>query len=383
MGQTTTLHEADADDQLRILRVTGGLYPEIMGGMYLHAHSLSKLQAQMGHEVTVLTSDLGDRTLPREEQRDGYTIRRQSEWASPFENSITPELVSTMNRLKDDYDVVHAHSHLYFATNITAALLRLDTTPFVVTNHGVFSQTAPDWFQKYVFLPTVARFTYNSADRVICYTDTDRTRLQKYGVRSDIAVIHNGINCSQFKPIETDPSMNQILFVGRLKKDKGVLNLFNAFLAIADDFPSATLKIVGDGPLYETLVEKRARHELTNRVVLTGALPNEQLPHVYNESAVFVLPSQNEGLPRTVLEAMACETPVVTSDLPQLQTLVDVAGYTVPSQSTTKLRAAIAKLLQSTELRDQMGKTGRERVVSAYSWKDTVRQTVNEYYKML
>jgi len=370
------------NEPLGVLRVVTDLYPEVLGGGALHAHLISKLQAEMGHEVTVLTSDHGDKTLPRREIRDGYVVRRHREWANPFGNSVTPGLVRILADPGDRWDVVHAHSHLYFSTNVAAVLAGLNDVPLIVTNHGLISQTAPDWVQR-VFIPTIARFTFESADRVLCYTETDRDRLRERNVNAPISVIHNGIDCTMFRPEGSGERLKQVLFVGRLNRNKGVDRLFDAFAGLSNDFPNLTLKIVGQGPMHDRLYAKRSHLGLEDRVVLAGELSNEELPRVYSESAVFVLPSSNEGLPRTVLEALACETPVVTTALPQLEPVVDGAGFTVRPGATGELERAITRLLDDRTLRKEMGAVGRERVSEHYSWEDTVRRTTQLYYDVL
>jgi glycosyltransferase involved in cell wall biosynthesis len=372
----------DGDDTLRVLRIVTDAYPEVLGGGALHAHLMSKRQSEIGHQVVMVTSDHGDETRPREEHRDGYTIKRHHEWGRPFGNSITPGLVRTLVDREDEYDIVHAHSHLYFSSNVAAALARVNDVPFVITNHGLVSQTAPAWTQR-LYLPTVARFTLNSADRVFCYTTTDHDRLRQRNVTAPISVINNGIDCTQFRPDRGTDRRNQLLFVGRLNESKGVDRLFDAFVGLSEDLEDVTLEIVGEGPLYECLSEERSKHGLEDRVNLAGRLPNHELPRVYNESSVFVLPSSNEGMPRTVLEALACEVPVITSALPQLEPVVDGAGFTVPRGATHALETAIRRLLRDATLREDMGTRGRKRTVEHYSWENTVRETTREYYQVI
>ena len=124
----------------------------------------------MEHDVTVLTSDNGDRSLPEHEERGGYSIVRHRQLCRPVGNRIIPVIANSLRKRGSESDVIHAHSHLYFSSNITALLNKLTETLLTVTNHGLFSQTAPDLVQK-AFIPLIARPTLNSADRIFCYTD--------------------------------------------------------------------------------------------------------------------------------------------------------------------------------------------------------------------
>lgn len=365
---------------LHVLRIASDLYPDIVGGGAIHAHAMSRQQATAGHDVTVLTSDHGDRSKPRREDRAGYTVRRLKEVARPVGNSITPGVVQALHRRISAADVVHAHSHLYFTTNVGAFLARFSDTPLVLTNHGLISQTAPPWVNR-LYLPTVGRFTFNAADRVLCYTETDRRRLRDHDVTAPIDVVENGIDCERFTPPETE-RQHAILFVGRLVDRKGVATLVDAFAELRDYHPDLELRIVGDGP-DRASYERRCRdHGIEDTVRFLGELDYDDVVDQYRESRVFVLPSSNEGLPRTVLEALACETPVVTTALPQLEDVVVDAGYTVEDGSTAGFVDAIDDLLTDATLRERMGHVGRQRVLENHAWSDTVASTTDVYYEL-
>lgn len=369
-------------ESLRVLRVSTDTYPEVIGGAALHAHEISRMQAEMGHDVMLLTSNHGNLSYPHTDVREGYRIKRYSEVARPFGNSIMPKLILDLPRLAKNYDIVHAHSHLYFSSNIAGLISRFSDTPLVLTNHGVFSQTAPKLVQA-AFMRTIGTFTFESADRVLCYTDTDRQRLIERGIKTPISVIPNGVDCELFTPDAGSSRVPRILFVGRFKAAKGPQRLIKAFSGLAADFPKTTLTLVGEGPLKDELVAMTRRYNIENRVEFTGRLKNKELPEMYAESLVFVLPSDMEGLPRTVLEALACETPVITSNLPQLEPLVDEVGKTVPKGDIDKLESTLREILENRSQRQEYGRQGRTLVVDEYSWKETVRRTTEVYYELL
>lgn len=369
-------------EPLRILRVTGSTYPEVVGGVGLHVHHLSRVQAELGHDVTVLTSDNGDRSLPTEERRDGYRLLRHREIARPLDNSIVPGMASTLRELLPEYDILHIHSHLYFSSTLAAVFGRRHDIPVVVTNHGLVSQTAPRWIQR-LYNPTVGRFTFETADRILCYTETDERRLQERGVDTEVSVVPNGIDCSWFTPTADEPA-ERLLFVGRLKEGKGPQDLLAAFGELAADYSGYSVAVVGDGPLRDELERQAESLGIADRVAFHGEVPNDELPELYADSRAFVLPSRSEGLPRTVLEAMACGRPVVTADLPQLRPLVEDVGYTFETGSVDGLVEALEAVLDADDDRlDSYGARARKRVESTYSWQGTVEGTIAEYYDLL
>lgn len=373
--------EPRSDRSLDILRIARAVYPESMGGGAIHVHSMSKRQAKMGHNVTILTTDRGDRTLPGREKRDGYEIIRDKELATLLGNSITPGFIRSFANLKSEYDVIHVHSHLSLSSNIATLLSRFGDTPLVVTNHGLRSQTAPDWVQD-IYLPTVGKFTFNSSDTVLTYSETERDELRELGINAPIRVIHNGVDCTRFSPDNSETDSNQLLFVGRLRSTKGPDIALEIFRQLHGDFPELKLKVVGEGPLREDLEATVAEYDLNNTVDFVGELPNEEMPEVYNDSSIFILPTEREGVPRTLLESMACGVPVVTTNLPQVEPVVDGGGLLI-ERDVDEFAGVIRKLLTSPDTRKSMGAQGRDRVRENYSWQETVSETTEIYQELL
>jgi glycosyltransferase involved in cell wall biosynthesis len=363
---------------MRILRVAQDLFPEVVGGAPYHIHALSRDQAARGHEVTVLTvSDEVDE--PTTEQRDGYTVCRTPPKVDIFGNQL---FASTLGQLRnrEEYDVVHAHSHLFYSTNVAAVHSRFDETPMAVTCHGLNSQRVPEWVSK-THLRTVGKWTYNAADTVFCYTPSERERLRELGVTSPVNVVKNGIDTQRFSP--GGPEATQIadtdgpavLFVGRLVEGKCPHDVLSAFEGVRERLPDATLFYCGDGPLRSELESSAAETGLGDAIVFLDHVPYKAMPAVYRAADLLVLASRAEGLPRTVLEALACGTPVASTDLEQLVPIVEQAGATVPVGDVEALTGAITDILGRSDRGDSLGDRGREVVTEQYDWSDTVEET--------
>ena len=305
---------------MEILRVAQKVYPDVQGGAPYHVHAMSRDQAAMGHDVTVL-SIRHEPSLPHVETRDGYSVVRFDPVASPLGNALSPALASFLRRVGRP-DVLHAHSHLYAATNLAAFESTLSDVPLAITNHGLFSQNAPRWlFDGY--LRSLGRWTFDAADVVFCYTDVDRERLASYGVSSDVAVVPNGVDTSEFTPEgptsdRIEPGGAAVVFVGRLVRGKRPDEALSILERVRRRRPDATLYICGDGPLRAELVRQVGED---GGVVFLGHVPAEEMPALYRSVDALVLPSRAEGLPRTVLEAQACGVPVVASSLDQLRSV--------------------------------------------------------------
>jgi glycosyltransferase involved in cell wall biosynthesis len=361
-----------------ILRVAQKVCPDDTGGGAYHAHAMSRDQAERGHDVTLMTvSRVEDR--PRREQRAGYTVVRQPANAEILGNAMSRSVWRFL-RSERGFDVVHAHSHLYFSTNLAALDRRLSETPLAVTNHGLYSQAV----SKRVFdlyLRTGGRWTFNCADLVFCYTDEERARLRDIGVSTDIAVVPNGIDVGRFTPEGPESDLvdpNEefvVLFVGRLVEGKRPRDAIEAVERMQTGADGVELYLVGEGPLRPNLQEFVAARGLEEAVTFLGHVDYDEMPGLYRAADVLVLPSRSEGVPRTVLEALATETPVVASDLEQLTPVVGEAGETVPVGNVGAFAAALDRFAGSPDSVCRAGRRGRENVESTYTWEGTVERT--------
>lgn len=364
---------------MRILRVAQKWYPSVTGGGAYHVHAMSRDQAAMGHDVTVLTV-AQDGESPGREEHDGYTVIKCRPRAEVLGNAIAPGVARHL-ATAPEYDVVHAHSHLYFSTNLAAVARRLGSTPLAITNHGLYSQSAPETVFEW-YLRTLGRWTFDTADCVFCYSDTDRDRLRELGVETQVDVVANGIDETRFVPdgpasdlIDTDSPA--VLFVGRLTEGKRPGDAIAAVERVRETIPDATLYLAGDGELRGDLEATVAERGLTDAVRFLGHVEYDAMPALYRTADVLVLPSRAEGMPRTVLEALSTGTPVVTSDLPQLQSITDTAGASVPVGDVPELATELHAILDDAEAARAMGRRGREIVTQQYTWSETVAKTTD------
>ena len=363
---------------MKILRVVSDLYPSVVGGLGLHAHEMSRLQAREGHDVTVFTCRT-ESEQAYSEDRDGYHIIRSDVHLCLLGNTISFSQLSALLKHWESYDIVHAHSHLFFSTVLCTLARKLRSTPLVVTNHGLVSQTAPGWLQ-HLYILTIGRWVFRTADAILCYTGTERDQVIELGVSPDkVHVIHNGIDTDVFAPSNSASPKKQILWIGRFTPGKGVEYLLKGFQAFSKGFPDYTLVMVGRGPLKDDFVRMIREMDLEDKVVLRDFIPNGELPSLYQDSLLFILPSLEEGVPRTILEAMACERPVVCTALPQLVDIVSGCGLLIPTGDAGAVADALSTLVSDPALARNLGQSARAKVVSQYSWDDTVAKTLDLY----
>lgn len=366
---------------MKILRVVSDLYPFSFGGLGVHVHELSKAIVEKGHEVTVFTCAKDSES--RHGFVDGYEYKCFKPVLKLFGNTIAPSMLTSLLKSVEDFDVVHAHSHLFFSTNLTVFVRKLRKTPLVVTNHGLVSQSVSVHLQK-LYLPTIAKLTFLNADAVICYSSEMVNEMKNWGMPSDnVRVIHNGTNAEIFRPFNENNKEYDIIWIGRYVPGKGVEYLINSLGELKKEFKNLKVLMIGIGPLREFIKKKVSEMGLINNINFIEKIPNYDIPSYYNKSKLFVLTSLEEGVPRTLLEAMSCGLPVVCSNLPQLKKLVYRCGILVDKKDVQGFVNAIARILNDRQLAKKLGRNGRMKILEKYLWDDTVNKTLDLYKELI
>ena len=366
---------------MKILRVSSDLYPYTIGGLGVHVHELSKSIANKGHQMTVYASANNIHT--QQGVTDNYEFYNFQPLLKISGNSIAPSMLTTLLKKAKEFDLIHAHSHLFFSTNLTVFIKRLTKIPLIVTNHGLISQTVPMNLQR-IYLPTVAKWTLQYSDAVICYTPEMVKEMGDWGIPTkNVRVIHNGVNVEVFKPLKKNKRDYDIIWVGRYVPGKGVGYLLEIVRELRKDFKDLKVLMIGNGPLKESIEKKAKEMDLMNNIKFLEKISNDELPSYYNNCKLFVLTSLEEGVPRTILEAMACGTPIVCTNLPQLQKLIDGCGILVEKKNILGFVDAISTIFQDQRLSEEFAQNGRRKIKENYSWDDTVTQTLSLYKEMI
>ena len=151
--------------------------------------------------------------------------------------------------------------------------------------------------------------------------------------------------CLARVPLEGRPLA--IGFVGRLSREKGVLNLIEGMNTLASESPELSLDIVGDGPLRDQVAIAAAQHPLGKRLHLHGWVSHADLPSLYTRMRLLVIPSYTEGLPNVMLEAMACGTPVLATKVGGVPDVIQngANGFLLEDNSPGSLTQALRMIL--------------------------------------
>jgi glycosyltransferase involved in cell wall biosynthesis len=223
---------------------------------------------------------------------------------------------------------------------------------------------------------------------------TKQAWMRRTGIPEDrVAVIHNGINPSCFARAQSKESARAALGLpqqaviigglGRLDAAKGFGDLIEALALLRPYFPGAHLAIGGTGILREQLEAKAAMLGVTDFVTFLGF--RSDVNEVLDACDIFAMPSLCETLGYALLEAMAHKLPAVGTTVGGIPEVIvpSETGLLAPPRDPAALANALKPLLESAELRERMGRAGRERVVRHFQETEMVRKTIDVYRQML
>jgi glycosyltransferase involved in cell wall biosynthesis len=197
---------------------------------------------------------------------------------------------------------------------------------------------------KYKFSKFIEKFAYKYCNKAIVASWQDKQYLlkQNYLNGNKIEVIPNFIDIDIFKPLNIKKYKDRILFVGRLNEQK---NVFNLIEAISET--NLSLDIYGKGELKDEL-EKFAK-KLNAKVRFKGVVPNNKLPKIYNKYKYYIIPSYFEGMPKTLLEAMACGCICIGTNVAGINEVIknEVNGYLAENTSVKAIEKVIKKALEN------------------------------------
>lgn len=220
------------------------------------------------------------------------------------------------------------------------------------------------------------RFLWRLSDRIVCNSRASIDAMSAKGVPLDRMIyIPNGIDSEKFAPDPEAKKPGLIVCVARLAEDKDHASLIGAFGKIAKDAPDARLKLVGEGPLQEKLVNfarETLPPKISERVEFVGASAEPE--KYYREASIFALSSVREGQPNAILEAMSSGLPICATSVGGVPDMTEnnVDALLSPPGDADALAANLSLLLKNPEKGAAMGAAGRRKIATNFSYKAMV-----------
>lgn len=396
------------------LAVLGG---KDTGGMNVYVREITRQLGEMGIHVDVFTRSQNEH-VPHVLHDLGYGnrivhIRAGPEYPLPKKElaAFLPEFVEGVREFAHSkgigYDLIHSH---YWMSGVAALDLKKEWDVSIVHMFHTLglmknrvAQSPQEMEGEYRI--DGERKVLQAVDRIIAATTAEYAQLLWLYRAEDnkILIIPPGVDVRRFYPIPPDeakeyigvpPCGSMLLFVGRIEPLKGLDILIEAIRIMhQNDYVKENpfcLAVIGGDP--DESIEATDNHEMARVKALTekaglgdlvtflGKKSQDSLPYYYSAAQAVVVPSYYESFGMVALEAMACGTPVVASQVGGLAYLVQdgVTGYTVPVDEPVELANRLTVLLQDTQLRTQMGKHA-EQLAQDYAWEKIAARLIEVY----
>lgn len=315
--------------------------------------------------------------VPSAEMRHNVSVRHPRYLVIPkIGMSLGPFLLflaswRTLKKLDQESPFALIDAHYFYPDGIAAIMLGLVLRkPAVITARGTDVNLIP----RHRIPRCLIRWAASRSARIVAVSSALKGALVDLGVPADkITVLRNGVDLTMFRPkAETDnkqsqtasPQSRRLLSVGHLIGRKA----HDLTISALPLLPGFSLSIVGEGPERRALETLATRLGVLDRVSFLGAVPHEDLCKIYQTADALVLASSREGWPNVLLEAMACGTPVIASNIwgnPEIVTKVE-AGILMAERSAEGIAEAVTRLFR--QLPDR---AATRRYAEGFSWDDT------------
>lgn len=328
-------------------------------------------------------------------EKEGYVVHH-----IPFQRNLNvfshlKSLLALMKLIrKERFDIVHSHTPV--ASLVARLSARLANVPLIVyTAHGFYfhENMKPIPYKiNYLLEKIWAKYF---TDKLFFQSKEDYELALAKGFQKPENLIHinNGVSGDRFNPVlysrvksrESLGITNEkvIMFVGRLVREKGIVELLEAFPLVRDEMKEATLMIVGDsvtgdrdGLDVEQLIQSMPM-ETKERIRLLGM--REDIPELLCAADLFVLPSYREGLPRSIIEAMAMGKPIVATDVRGCREEVfpDVNGYLCKAKDSSSLANTILEIMKDESKLKRFGESSRRLFLEEFNEKVVLERQMN------
>ena len=378
--------------QLRILMLSADFSLPPYGGIATHIAGLSHELVSLGHQVTLVVPAYGHEKS-REEfcgievvflgLGGGPRFLRYARRLYVFRKALR-KIITDKQAL-----LVHVHDLLVSPPAVRPLGKKL---PVIFTNHtSYYTGLSQSLWGRLILRRLVGR-----PDGIITVSPVllDKSQMHR---PTHLELIPSGVDTELFRPQIPDDDLcnslglkqddNTILFVGRFKPVKGLPHLFEAISVLQDDIPNLKLLMAGSGSATEEgdLARKISEFGIGDMVIFLGRISQEELPAYYALARVVVLPSLMEATSIAGLEAMACEKPLVGTEVGGLPIIIDhgKTGLLIPPGDSVSLAVALKKILLEKDYQKKMGKAARERVEQQFTWREIAKRTVDFYRRVI
>ena len=374
---------------MKILHIIPYFYPAwAYGGTCRAAWELARALVRKGQSVVVYTTDALDersRSTPLSTVVDGVEIHRVRNLSNylAWRRAFLPlGFGSKLQKSLRDADVVHLHEFRSYQNAIALPYMVRTGVPFVLTAQGGLPRIMGRNTLKMLYDRNFGTRILSNAARLHALNELEREQFIDLGVDPQrIAILPNGVDLDQYQSLpkftgfrdrfDIPEGVPIILFLARVNKIKGVDFLVSSFNLLRSVIPDAHLVIVGPDDGYLQEVKHQVQElDIEKQVRFTGYLDGDDKLQAYQAASVYVLPSAYEMFAITLLESLACSTPIIATDRCGLADFVrqNDLGSIVNYGDVEGLKNEIVRILGNPADVESRGDYGREYVLKHFGW---------------
>jgi glycosyltransferase involved in cell wall biosynthesis len=385
---------------MKIIQVCPFFYP-VEGGVEEHVLQISKQLTKNGHNVTILTSDSlrNGRIKQKFEKIEGLEVFRFTTIFSFGDfGKFWPGFIIKL--IRENYDLVHAHSYRHFHTILAGFIGKLKNKPCILTTHSPFHPLHTRNLFSKIFVNIYDCFFKFFFDKlfykVITITTFENNYFGHLSMRR-IVTIPNGIDERIFKKIDRlrysevmkkfglNKKDKIILFVGRIHPTKGL----DFLVKVLNEVKQNSLRVVIVGPIqdkgyFEKLNKIIKEHKLSDKIVFTGFVTEEEKLMFYDISKIFFLPSIYEPFGIVILEAFSRGKPVIAvdSDGPRFLIKNGENGFLVKYGDVESASKYIRLLLSDRKLYKKISQNNIKKA-KQFTWNKIVKKIIKVYEEVI
>ncbi len=348
-------------------------------GLCVRANDVLKGLLDRGHEVHAFTQSKEVEGLAPERVHRFPAVQLNPHFSI---DSISSVRMIARECRRHKIDVLHVQMNSG-STEFALPFFKKSLPPLALTYHLAYAQGSSMYTIIFGIAWKASLYAAKKYDEVILVDPSQKPHFVGNGIPEEkISVIKNGIKSNLFVPPKKikDDGIVDFVFVGRLSYDKGVHLLLRAFGEYHQINPQSRLTLIGNGMLKFQIngtVDD-------NSIRWIGTVPHERLPEVLGKMDVFVIPQNIGGLGLSVMEAMSCGLPVITTAIGEtIRLLTDDEGVLVNPNSMQAVLDGMQILGNNPDLRRSMGMNCREKIVKSYSWKTQIESLEKSYNRAI
>ena len=344
-----------------------------VGGAQMHVLQLIRHLKANGHDVALMTKPGG--WLEEEAKKINAVFYPNNHLAHSLNPFRAYKAIKRIQSAVSDFspDILSCHSTV---SGFLGRVAIRRKTPTIFTAHSwAFTSGAP--LLRKLFAAAIEKIAARYTDHFICVSQYDQRLAQRFRIapKEKMTVIYNGISIGAMQKHEG----TTIVSVGRLAYPKKYKLLLDSIAQV----PEATLTIVGSGPDQATIESRIEQLDLGDRVRITGNLSEAEVQRELSSAGVFILLSKHEGLPMSILEAMAASLPIVASSVGGIPELLTKECGVLVSNRADEVASALRHLLADQAKREDLGMHAYRRAKEQFSLDQFLKNTTDVYKRVI